>query len=112
MDGCICLIKLNPARSLLTRSILETLLAPKTLCTEANLCGSSGEKYGEKGHSCAHRRRSSLHAAHGVIVFTAAAADPGPAPAAGMLQLLLAIIVVLPSAASAADDSLFIFLPT
>jgi hypothetical protein len=28
----------------LTRSILEMLLAPKTLCTAANLCGSRGEK--------------------------------------------------------------------
>lgn len=53
----------------ITKSILETLLAPKTLWTAANLWGSWGEKYGEKGHSSAQRRRSSLQAAHGVTVF-------------------------------------------
>ena len=53
----------------ITKSILETLLAPKTLWTAANLWGSWGEKYGEKGHSSAQRRRRSLQAAHGVTVF-------------------------------------------
>lgn len=52
----------------ITISILETLLAPKTLWTEANLWGSCGEKYGEKGHSWAHLRRKSLQAAQGVMV--------------------------------------------
>jgi hypothetical protein len=87
------------------------LLAPKTLCTAANLCGSRGEKYGEKEHSCAHRRRSSLHAAHGMIVFSA---DPGPAPASPtavgrLLQLLRA--AVIRSTTAAADSRRLIFFP-
>lgn len=53
-----------------TMSILETLLAPKTLWTEANLWGSWGEKYGEKGHSWAHLLLKSLQAAHGVMVLS------------------------------------------
>ena len=52
----------------ITISILETLLAPKTLWTDANLWGSCGEKYGENGHSWAHLRRKSLQAAQGVMV--------------------------------------------
>jgi len=52
-----------------TISSLETLLAPKTLWTAANFWGSSGEKYGEKGHSSAHLLLKSLHAAQGVTVF-------------------------------------------
>lgn len=48
-----------------TWSILLTLLAPNTLWTLANFWGSSAGKYGEKTQSWAHRRRKSLHAAHG-----------------------------------------------
>jgi hypothetical protein len=48
-----------------TWSILETLLAPKTLWTMANLWGSSAGKKGAKMQSLVHRRRSSLHDAHG-----------------------------------------------
>jgi hypothetical protein len=44
---------------------LETLLAPKTLWTMANLWGSSAGKKGAKMQSLVHRRRSSLHDAHG-----------------------------------------------
>lgn len=57
---CVCVF---------TMSIFETLLAPKTLWTEANFWGSWGEKYGEKGHSWAHLLLNNLHAAQGVIVF-------------------------------------------
>ena len=49
-----------------TSSILLTLLAPKTLWTMANLWGSSAGKKGAKMQSLVHRRRSSLHDAHGV----------------------------------------------
>jgi hypothetical protein len=46
---------------------LLMLLAPKTLCTHANLCGSDEGKYGAKTHSGGHRRRRNLHAAHGAV---------------------------------------------
>lgn len=70
-------------------SILETLLAPKTLWTDANLLGSCGEKYGENGHWSVQRRRRSLQAAHGVIVFSMAPCSDGGAVSKSRLNLLL-----------------------
>jgi hypothetical protein len=42
------------------------LLAPKTRCAVANLCGSVGGKYGASTQRSTQRRRRILHAAHGL----------------------------------------------
>jgi hypothetical protein len=74
------------------------LLAPKTRCAVANLCGSVGGKYGASTHRSTHRRRRILHAAHGLRTAAGCRGDGGgvEGPCCSAVASTLHAVVVSP----------------